>query len=100
MRRYHPEWLSEKGDRQFTRSRQFTQMLRHDWRRTKSGFWNRVRRNPDLEAKRIAELGGETLDKARAESKEARKLMEDSSWNWQETPLNEIRASLDPRPPG
>ena len=38
VRRCHPEWLTEKGDRQFT------QMLRHDWRRTKSGFWNCARR--------------------------------------------------------
>jgi hypothetical protein len=53
VRRCHPEWLTKKNDQQFTRDRQFTQMLRHDWRRTKSGFWNRVRRNPDLEANEL-----------------------------------------------
>jgi len=96
----YSEWLAKKGDRHYTHDRQFTQMLRHDWRRTKRGFWNRVRQNPDLEAKRIAELGGERLEKARAEAREARRVMEGSSWNWQEIPLNEVRAGLDPRPPG
>ena len=61
VRRCHPEWLAKKGDRHYIHDRQFTQILRHDWRRTKRGFWNRVRQNPDLEAKRIAELGGERL---------------------------------------
>ena len=74
--------------------------VRHDWRRTKRGFWNRVRQNPDLEAKFIEELGGERLEKARARAREARKHMEGQSWNWEKIPFNDIRTVPDPRPPG
>jgi hypothetical protein len=56
VQRCHPEWLAKKSDREFLQARQFAQVLRHDWGRTKSGFWNRARRHPDLEAHYIAEL--------------------------------------------
>jgi hypothetical protein len=100
VQRCHPEWLAKQNDREFLEARQFAQVLRHDWGRTKSGFWNRPRRHPDLEAHYIAELGDERLKRARAEATEARKHMEGQSWNWQTIRFNEVRTVLDPRTPG
>ena len=96
VRRCHPEWLAEKGDRQLA------QRLLHDWRRTKSGFWNHVRRNPDREAAQIAELPGEDLEIARAHANAQRKLMENSGNSGRKlaTPLNNVKSVLHVWPPG
>lgn len=46
--------------------------LKQDWRKSKGGFWDRVRLTPDLEASNVGILEGDTLDLARNQATERR----------------------------
>jgi hypothetical protein len=91
--RLRPQWLKTKGNRGAV------QRLRHDWGRTKAGFWARVRNNPDREANFIAELGNFDLAVAREQAYTQRQLFIDSNWNFS-TPLTDVVGKLLYRPPG
>lgn len=63
MQRLRPEWFLKAPD-----LRRWHQ-IRADWQ---SAFWRRVRREPTVVARRIAQLGDDRLKLARSEAKEAR----------------------------
>jgi hypothetical protein len=87
IRRLRPQWLKRKGNRAAL------QRLRHDWGRTKAGFWQRVRSNPDQEAKYIAQLSNHDLEIMRTHAYAQRKQMITSDWD-ATTPLNDVVAML------
>src|SRR5262249_11023199 len=87
IKRLRPQWLNPKG------IRGISQRFKHDWRRTKAGFWERVRRDPDREAKFIDQLGGSDLDAARKHAYSQRQLFIDSNWN-PNTPLTNVAGQL------
>jgi hypothetical protein len=91
--RLRPQWLKAKGNRGPV------QRLRHDWGRTKRGFWTRVRKNPDQEAQYIKELGDVDLEAARKHAYAQRKLFMESNWDFS-TPLTDVVGTLVNRPPG
>jgi hypothetical protein len=93
IKRLRPQWLNPKGDRGVS------QRFRHDWRRTKAGFWQRVRQNPDREANFIAQLGGPDLDIARSHAYAQRQLFVDANWK-PSTPLTDVVAQLLDCAPG
>jgi hypothetical protein len=93
IRRLRPEWLKINGNKGAV------QRLQHDWRRTKAGFWARVRSNPDREAKFIAELGDISLDVARRHGYDERRRLMESKTDFG-TPLKDVVATLFQRPPG
>jgi hypothetical protein len=62
--RLRPQWLRESPDRvRYERERS-------DW--DGSGFWWRVRNDPDMAARHVAAVGEERLNRARSETKAAR----------------------------
>ena len=75
IRRLRPQWLKSKANRGVL------QRLRHDWGRTKAGFWARVRTNPDQEAKYIAQLGNNDLEIARMHAYAQRQIFVKSDWD-------------------
>lgn len=67
LRRLRPRWLLESPDlREWSRHRS-------DW---KGGFWRRVRQNPTMVAGHIKALGDDRLERARDQSRAARKEAE------------------------
>lgn len=92
IKRLRPQWLKTKGNRGAL------QRLRHDWGRTKAGFWARVRQNPDREAEFIA-LGNYDLDVARKHAYAQRQLFIESNWGTN-APLTDVACALLNRPLG
>ena len=85
IRRHRPCWLRSAPDRQlFTR-------FRYDWTRRSGGFWERARRTPDIEAKKIDAWGDGNLGQARTQSRERRKDFHEMSLS-QWLPLSGVRA--------
>jgi hypothetical protein len=67
VRRLRPEWLLEqppKGE---------LQRLYRYWRRNGTGFWARVRREPERASTHVRHMQREMLERAREETKSARK---------------------------
>ena len=83
IRRLRPQWLKSKGNRGEV------QRLRHDWGRTKAGFWARVKINPEQETKYITQLDGQQLELARKEADARRDLLQKSVLS-RDTPLSDL----------
>jgi hypothetical protein len=67
MLRTHPEWaLKSKNINLFRK-------LRYDWARTKGGFWEKVRNNPEKIAEQYKRQDSAALTQVREQSREVRK---------------------------
>lgn len=90
--RLRPEWLlTQKDDRLYRR-------LRHDWSRSRGGFWDRARHDTEREYRRIGSLP--LLNAARADAKEAREAAKSMPSHWGDAPLGAMLASLPQPTPG
>jgi hypothetical protein len=83
IRRVRAEWLRPTPDKNMQMRH------RYDWTRSRGGFWSRVRDNPDMVAKHIADMDRGMLDRARAESQDRRREFRGSSWS-EGVPLSTI----------
>src|SRR5262245_42967857 len=82
VRRLRPEWLlAQPPKAEFQR-------LYHDWRRTGTGFWARVRANPELASVHVRQSQQDMLERARDETKAARKSLVDNKYPVWSAPLN------------
>jgi hypothetical protein len=90
--RLRPEWSRVQQDQTLYRR------LRHDWRRSRGGFWDRARHDTVQEARRIDRLG--LLGAARADAKEARGATISLPAHWKDAPLGAMLASLAHPEPG
>ena len=82
VRRFRPEWLlaqPPKGE---------FQRLYRDWRRNGTGFWARVRATPERASVHVRRSQQETLERARAETKAARKSQVDNKYPVWSAPLS------------
>jgi hypothetical protein len=93
VRKFRPCWLLSKPPRGES------QKLFRDWRRNGTGFWARVRERPYEAAEHVRRLQAGILEKARDESKEARKKQIGSDYPAWEAPLNKYWAQV-PASPG
>nr|WP_281719644.1 hypothetical protein [Nitrosomonas nitrosa] len=92
-RRLRPEWLLEHPPRS-----EFKRLYR-DWRDEDGGFWSRVRRFPLLASETIRDTQQEMLNRAREETKDARKHQVESTYPVWSAPLGKYWADI-PRIPG
>ncbi len=74
IRRLRPQWLHHRP------LHQRYQMYYNDWTSIDVGFWDRVRKNPDLESDRIIALDDGQLEAARHESEQRRGLMRSATF--------------------
>ena len=76
IERIHPEWLRAQPDLQFF------DRLRKDWSRKTGtkGFWSRSARSPESEARLIAQGEGDLIEKAEAQTRNARNEMIEANW--------------------
>jgi hypothetical protein len=87
IRRLRPGWLKLIPDTSaFTRHR-------YDWRRSRGGFWDRVRHDPSAVAEQIARMDNGTLDRARVQAQERRQTFLTASWS-DVVPLDTVRSRL------
>ncbi len=82
VRELRREWLLAKPPKgEFQR-------LYRDWRRNGTGFWARLRTNPELVSGHIRQLQQEILEHARDETKAVRKSQVDNKYPVWKVPLN------------
>jgi hypothetical protein len=93
IKRLRPQWLKSK------QNRGIVQRFRHDWGRTKDGFWARARRSPDREAGYITQWGDEHLEAARKHADAQRKIFRESTFE-PTVPLTDVVAIPLDRPAG
>jgi hypothetical protein len=67
MIRIHPEWALK------TKNINLFRKLRYDWIRTKGGFWEKVRNNPEKIAEQYKRQDSAALTQVREQSREVRK---------------------------
>jgi hypothetical protein len=92
VERLRPEWLN------WAREISLYQRLRHDWTRSRGGFWDRARSDTLRESQRIDTLG--LLDIARNSSRQAREIGKNMPAGWRTRPFSDIKASLPEPAPG
>lgn len=82
VRRLRPEWLLKQPPRgEFER-------LYRDWRRNGTGFWSRVRREPERASAHVRNMQRDMLELARKETKTARKGQVGNTYPAWSAPLN------------
>lgn len=90
VRRLEPDWLCPKPNMVY-----FNQ-LRHDWKRSRGGAWDRAASDPGL----IRELQGPVMELARQQASDHRQEAVDWSPKWAAVSLNAIRAAPPKETPG
>lgn len=93
IERARPEWLRPNPNLQFFKR------LKNDWHRTRGGFWVRCARTPSREASFVAQLEGNLIPTARAQSYAARKEMRESEWK-KNPPMDKTLVSFPQPEPG
>src|SRR5262249_40373564 len=83
IQRLRPQWLKSNENRRIV------QRFRHDWGRTKAGFWARARYSPDREAGYIAQWADDRLEVARKHADSQRKIFREGTFD-SSTPLTEV----------
>src|SRR5262249_25523007 len=91
--RLHPEWFVRTPDVRFL------QRLESDWRKKSGGFWVRLQRWPEKEARYIASIEGEMMEKGLAQARHARKEIMESEWK-KNPPMDKTMASFKHPVPG
>jgi hypothetical protein len=93
IERLRPDWLRRVPDLQFFNR------LRKDWTRRTGGFWVRCARSPESEARFLANVEGEMIEGAKAQSLLARKEMISAGWK-RNPPMDKTLAGFDHPVPG
>lgn len=90
--RLHPEWLNSSGDLAYQR------MLRHDWSRSRGGFWDRARNDTHQESRRIDASG--SMETSRDAARKARAHGLTMSATWRDTAFDAIKIAPIEAMPG
>jgi hypothetical protein len=91
IREKRPEWLRVDQDPILYRR------LRFDWRRSRGGFWDRARFEPDLERARVEFADSGTQELAQVQAYELRAQADEIKSGFGRAPLSSLRGRIEGR---